>query len=77
MPRPSPEALPDPGIEPRLLNCRQILLPLSYQESPHCREWLQSHGSPTAGTLLLSDALRAHQLALEAAIADGCDILVY
>ena len=31
LPFPSPEDLPDPGIEPRLLHCRQNLYRLSYQ----------------------------------------------
>ena len=31
LPFPSPEDLPDPGIEPSLLHCRQTLYPLSHQ----------------------------------------------
>ena len=34
-PIPSPVYLPDPGIEPGLLNCRRILYQLSYQGSPY------------------------------------------
>ena len=34
LPFPSPEDLPDPGIEPSLLHCRQILYCLSHQGSP-------------------------------------------
>ena len=32
---PSPGNLPNPGIEPRSPDCRQILSHLSYQRSPH------------------------------------------
>ena len=34
LPFPSPEDLPDPGIEPGLLHCRQTLYHLSHQGSP-------------------------------------------
>ena len=34
LPFPSPEDLPDPGIEPGLLHCKQILYQLSYEGSP-------------------------------------------
>ena len=34
LPFPSPGDLPDLGIEPCLLHCRQILYLLSHQESP-------------------------------------------
>ena len=41
-PIPSPEDLPDPGIEPSLLHCRQILYQLSYEGSPFDTElWLK------------------------------------
>ena len=33
LPFPSPEDLPDPGIEPRFLHCRQILYQMNYEES--------------------------------------------
>ena len=39
LPFPSPGDLPDPGIEPSLLHCRQTLYPLSHQGSP-------SYGAP-------------------------------
>ena len=32
LPFPFPEGLPDPGIKPGLLHCRQILSRLSYRE---------------------------------------------
>ena len=39
LPFPSPGDLPDPGIEPGPLHCRQTLyLSLSHQGSPHCME---------------------------------------
>ena len=34
LPLPSPGDLPDPGIEPGLLHCRQTLYHLSHQGSP-------------------------------------------
>ena len=34
LPSPSPRDLPDPGIEPCLLHCRQILYHLSHKGSP-------------------------------------------
>ena len=34
LPFPSPEDLPNPGIEPGLLHCRQILYCLSHREDP-------------------------------------------
>ena len=34
LPFPSPEDLPDPGIDPGLLHCKQTLYRLSHQESP-------------------------------------------
>ena len=36
MPHPPPGALPDPGIEPSLLNCKPILYHLDHQGRPHC-----------------------------------------
>ena len=39
-PIPSPADLPDPGIEPGLLHCRQILYQLSYQEDIHIQTYI-------------------------------------
>ena len=36
LPFPSPGDLPDPGIEPGLLHCRQILYQLSYEGDVIC-----------------------------------------
>ena len=38
LPFPPPGDLPDPGIEPGRLHCRQALYCLSHQGNPHCRE---------------------------------------
>ena len=35
LPFPSPGDLPDPGIEPGLLHCRQMIYRLSYEGSPY------------------------------------------
>ena len=40
----SPGDLPDPGIEPGLLHCRQILYTLSHQGSPICQLYLNVVG---------------------------------
>ena len=37
---PSTGALPDPGIKPRSLHCRQILHQLNHQGSPGILEWV-------------------------------------
>ena len=42
---PSPGDLPDPGIEPGLQHCRQILYPLRHQESPICQLYLNVVGT--------------------------------
>ena len=42
---PSPGDLPDPGIEPGLLHCRQILYPLRHQGSPICQLYLNVVGT--------------------------------
>ena len=39
LPFPSPGDLPNPGIQPRPLHCRQILYHLSHQESPIISEF--------------------------------------
>ena len=39
-PFPFPGDLPDPGIEPSLLHCRQILYQLSYKGSLRILEWV-------------------------------------
>ena len=41
LPFPSPEDLPDPGINPGLLHCRQIFCHLSHQGSPGSPWWGQ------------------------------------
>ena len=41
----SPGDLPNPGIEPGLLHCRQSLYPLSHQGSPICQLYLNVVGT--------------------------------
>ena len=40
LPFPSPEHLPNPGMEPGLPQCRRILLQLSHKGSPRILEWV-------------------------------------
>ena len=47
LPFPSPGDLPDPGIEPESLHCRQTLYSLSYQGNPN----KESGGSEIVGNL--------------------------
>jgi len=44
LPFPSPGDLPDPGIKPRSLHCRQALCPLNHQGSPKQESMKGKHG---------------------------------
>ena len=65
---PPPGDLPNPGIEPRSLHCKQILYHLSHQGSPRILEWVAypfSMGSSWPGIELGSLALQADSLPAE------------
>ena len=55
LPFPSPEDLPDPGIEPGLLHCRQTLYCLSHQGSLCLNAILK--GKPVKGFKVLMDTV--------------------
>ena len=55
---PSPRDLPNPGIEPGLLHCRQTLYPLRHQGSPY-DSW---HDKPTANIILNGEKLKVFPL---------------
>ena len=65
---PSPRDLPNPGIEPRSLNCGWILYQLSHKGSLKILEWVVypfSIGLPDPGIELGSPALQADSLPTE------------
>ena len=65
---PSPGDLPNPGIEPRFLHCRQILYQLSHQGSPVILKWVAysfARGLPDPGIKPASPALQVDSLPAE------------
>ena len=68
LPFPSPGDLPNPGIKPGLLHCRQILYHLSHQESPKAAHFntfrAESHSNSNTNTSCLALCIPFSQLLL-------------
>ena len=67
-PFPSPGDLPNPGSNPGLPHCSQILYPLSHKESPRILEWIAypfSSDLSDPGIILGSPALQVDSLPTE------------
>ena len=67
-PFPSPGDLPNPGSNPGLPHCSQILYPLSHKESPRILEWIAypfSSDLSDPGIVLGSPALQVDSLPTE------------